>query len=178
MIELFQKYYPGIINRTFILGAPMFFEDVWDEINEAVGNDSSHINNFVISNKTSHTELSNQVKSKHLPKIYGGETKFDLSKGLYNEVGPWSAETELILIGDEENKFEYNDSGDSDEAIDDDIKTAIQGIPSFLGGGMLKKNNTKFMPTDGAQFNLEALGELINQTPNATPMNTYADDED
>lgn len=176
---MFQKYYPSIINRVFILSAPMYFEDVWDELNEAVGEDNSDSKNFIISNKASHPDLTKQVKSKHLPEVYGGESKFDLSKGLYNELGPWSKETELILIGDEENKFEYNDSGDSDEeGIDDDVKTAIQGIPSFPGGGMLKKNNTKFMPNDDAKFNLDALGEMINQTPNATPMNTYADDED
>jgi hypothetical protein len=45
---------------------------------------------------------------------------------------------------------------------------------------MMKKTTTKSKHKDesGAQFNLEAVGELINQTPNATPMNTYADDED
>ena len=32
--------------------------------------------------------------------------------------------------------------------------------------------------TDDGVFNLEELGDMINQTPNATPMNTYADDED
>lgn len=181
VVELFTKYYPSIVHRVFVLNAPMFFDDVWEDMNELVGEDSSDYKQFIISNKNTHPELTSLVAAENLPTVYGGKSKFDLSKGLFNEVGPWSMDTELIWIGQEEFKDEDegDDFGEEDEGIDDDIKTAIQGIPSFPGG-MMKKTTTKSKHKDesGAQFNLEAVGELINQTPNATPMNTYADDED
>jgi hypothetical protein len=55
---------------------------------------------------------------------------------------------------------------------------SIQGIPSFPGGGMIQNKKKLDHKTDDGVFNLEELGDMINQTPNATPMNTYADDED
>lgn len=69
-----------------------------------------------------------------------------------------------------------------DEGIDDydqDLKSAINNIPSFPKGPMMK-HNTKHIGDNSSdiKFNLDALGELINQTPNATPMNTHADEED
>lgn len=180
IVELFTKYYPCIIYKVFVLNAPKSFDAVWEKMNEVIGEDSSNKNNFVISNSGSHPDLQALVDSDKLPEVYGGETKFDLSKGLYNEVGPWSFDTKLIWIGEEENKFQDDDEEDDvDEGVDEDIKTAIQGIPSFLGSGGVKKKDEDDIYKDNDQhFNLEALGELINQTPNATPMNTYADDED
>lgn len=153
----------------------MFFEDLIDDWGIELESD-----NITVTNSGTHENLKNLVENSNLPAVYGGTTEFDLSKGLFNEVGPWSMDTKLIMIGEEENKFNY-DSSDSDPGVDDDIKTAIQGIPSFPGGGVMQKHNTKtsqLKDDSGAQFNMEALGELINQTPNATPMNTYADDED
>ena len=123
-----------------------------------------------------HPELLSAFDEDSLPEVYGGKSKFDLSKGLFNELGPWSMDTELVLIGEEENKF--NEEEEEDEPIDDDIKTAIQGIPSFPGTGMPQNKKPMVVGKSNDVFNMEALGELINQTPNATPMNTYADDED
>lgn len=181
LVELFSKYYPCIIHKIFVMNAPMFFDDIWESFSELVDHDSSDRSNFIISNKNSHADLTATVDSDKLPAVYGGSTKFDLKKGLFNEVGPWSIDTELIWIDEEEQKDEddMDDMDDQDEGIEDDIKTAIQGIPTFLGTGGVKKQQTKVDENTGGEvnFNLEALGELINQTPNATPMNTQADEE-
>lgn len=180
VVELLSKYYPSIIHKIFILNAPLQFDDVWEDMNDLVGEDSSHYKNFIISKNNTHPDLKALIPEDKLPQVYGGKTEFDLSKGLFNEVGPWSMDTKLIWIGEEENKFpDQDDDDDVDEGVDEDIKTAIQGIPSFLGNGGMKKNDEDAMfRNEEGHFNLEALGELINQTPNATPMNTYADDED
>ena len=180
LTELFKNYYPCIIYKIFVMNAPMFFEEIWEDLNEQVGEDSTDYKQFIISSKNTHPELTNLVSSENLPKAYGGTSKFDLERGLFTEVGPWSSCSELIWIG-EDNKFEDADD-DLDEGIDiydQDLKSAIHNIPSFPGGPMMK-HNTKIIGNDSSdiRFNLDALGELINQTPNATPMNTHADDED
>lgn len=157
----------------------MFFEDVLDD---AEIDTSSKTEGSIVccTNSGTHAQLKELVDKDKLPAVYGGRTEFDLSQGLFNEVGPWSQDTKLVMLGEEENKFEYDSSG-SDPGVEDDIKTAIQGIPSFPGSGVMQKQNvipSNVIDDSGAHFNLKELGEMINQTPNATPMNTYADDED
>lgn len=157
----------------------MFFEDVLEDAG-VDSPSSSEEETICTTNSGTHEQLKNLVEKDKLPAVYGGGTEFDLSKGLFNEVGPWSLDTELVMLGEEENKFDYDSSG-SDPGVDDDIKTAIQGIPSFPGSGVMQKQNiipSNVIDDSGAHFNLKELGEMINQTPNATPMNTYADEED
>ena len=49
--DLFRNYYPGIVHRVFILNAPMFFDDIWEDFNDMLGEDSSDYKQFIISNK-------------------------------------------------------------------------------------------------------------------------------
>jgi hypothetical protein len=121
VVELFKKYYPSIIHKVFIVNAPMFFDDVWEDFNDMVQEDSSDYKNFIISNKNTHPELTALVPADHLPEVYGGKSKFDLNKGLFNEVGPWSMSSELIMIGDEELKDD-DDEDDDVDGFDDDGK--------------------------------------------------------
>lgn len=185
LTELFTKYYPAILNRVFVMNSPMFFDDVWEDMNDAVGADSTDYKNFIISANSTHPELTAQVESEKLPQVYGGETEFDLKQGLFNEIGPWSLDHKLTLIGEEENKME-NDFGsddDIDEGLGDfasDLKNAIQGIPSFPSGSIMKTNTKATADSDtmNAEFGVGIAAELSNQTPNATPMNTWVEEDD
>lgn len=96
LTELFKNYYPCIIYKIFVLNAPIAFEEIWEDLNEVVGEDSTDYKQFIISSKNSHPELTKLVSSECLPAVYGGTSKFDLEKGLFTEVGPWSSCCELI----------------------------------------------------------------------------------
>ena len=182
LVDLFKNYYPCIIHKIFIMNTPMFFDDLWIDLNDAVGEDSSDYGNFIISSNNTHPELKELVDEDNLPSVYGGNSRFDLSQGLFNELGPWSFDTKLILIGEEENKFDDDDPGsdDMDEGIGSfgmDLRQAIQNIPSLPSGPMIKQN-TKIDKYGDIQsvFNMGMLEDL-NKTPNATPMNTWVDED-
>lgn len=178
-MELFDTYYGDLLYKLFVLNAPMFFDDLYSSEDQELDD----IQKLRVSSSGVHDELLKLVPSKKLPEIYGGESNFDLTQGLFNEIGPWSNSTKLTLIGEEENKGEdfYDDEDDIDEGIHSfgtDLKSAIQGIPCLASGPMMKSKGTNPNVQDlKAEFNIDAFGELANDTPNATPMNTWVDDE-
>jgi hypothetical protein len=39
------------VHRVFILNAPMFFDDIWEDFNDMLGEDSEDYKQFIVSNK-------------------------------------------------------------------------------------------------------------------------------
>lgn len=65
-----------------------------------------------------------------------------------------------------------------DEGVDFDqeLKSALRGIPNFPGGSIMK-STLKELDENNKKNIYGAFDEVV-QAPSSTPMNTFADDED
>ncbi len=92
----FQRYYPEMLDKCFVLNTPMFFEDYYEaEIKPHLSKKLAQ--KVVITGESFHKELIEKIDSDKLPKLYGGECECDATC-VYSDKGPWA---------DVENKINY-----------------------------------------------------------------------
>ena len=98
VLEL-QRFFPELVQKIYILNAPMFFEGIWEEtLSQSVENDTVKKKIF-ISQTDIHDDLSKEVDQYELPKLYGGMCNCEATC-IYSDKGPW---TEV------ENRINYKD---------------------------------------------------------------------
>lgn len=67
----FQYYYPELLQRCYILNAPMFFEGFYDsEVKSHLS--ANTVQKISITGESSHKDLIENVLPEELPTIYGG----------------------------------------------------------------------------------------------------------
>ena len=96
MLIEYQRYYPEVLFKCYVLNTPMFFEDYFEsEI-------KPHLNpvtaaKVLITGENFHKELLERVDMGKLPRLYGGSCECD-AMCVYSDKGPWA---------DVENKINY-----------------------------------------------------------------------
>ena len=131
----FQRFFPEILYKAFIVNAPMFFEGLWeDELSVTV--DKSTLQKIEITGGEQHPEMAELIHEMDLPDIYGGECSCK-AQCIYSEKGPWS---------EVENFVDYQNPGaafsDSDEDNDDDM-SELQAMSSKALAGIFNNNKGK-----------------------------------
>lgn len=197
------EYYPELIHRTFVLNTPTDFEEVWEEFIDTFEISQSTQSKFHITEKSKSKDLSDLVTDhSNLPKEYGGKAKWD-PRGAFNDKGPWASFNDFMNYGGEENKspeeeeppqeddeFDFQDE-DNETGNFIQLEKAIQSIPAMPG----HKKKNKFQDLSQKENEGLSMGQMdeltsklqgmfqmggdmeIGDTPNATPMNTQADEE-
>jgi hypothetical protein len=67
----FQRYYPEMLDRCFIVNTPIFFEDLYEsEIKPHMS--ARTASKVLITGENTHKELLEKVEQANLPKLYGG----------------------------------------------------------------------------------------------------------
>lgn len=110
----FQRFFPEILYKGFIVNAPMFFQGLWeDELSLTI--DKSTLQKIEITGAECHNEMIKLIDPMDLPEIYGGECNCK-AQCIYSEKGPWS---------EVENFVDYQNPGagmsDSDGYEDEDL---------------------------------------------------------
>ena len=96
MLIEFQRYYPELLARCYILNTPIFFEDFYEsEILPHLSEQTAK--KIFMTGENFHKDLMERVDLSKLPKIYGGSCDCDATC-VYSDKGPWA---------DIENKINY-----------------------------------------------------------------------
>jgi hypothetical protein len=84
----YQRYYPEILSKCYVLNTPMFFEGFWEsEIKPHLSQKTC--SKIVVTGESSHKELQERVDAAELPKIYGGACECEATC-VYSDRGPWA----------------------------------------------------------------------------------------
>jgi len=84
----YQRYYPELLWRCFILNTPMFFEGFYDsEVKPHIS--PSTMNKIVVTGESTHKDLQEMVEAGELPTLYGGQCECEATC-VYSDKGPWA----------------------------------------------------------------------------------------
>ena len=172
-IEQVSMFYPEFLQRAFIVNAPMFFSDVWDDISPFLSKRT--LSKVVISGENSHSDLKEMVTPENLPTIYGGLCKCKATC-VFSDKGPWSPTENYVNYALNEEEFKYEDEEEEEEERGDfeGIRNAVQFIPS------IPSTKNKFSGNDESERLKAQLGMLFGEgteTPSQTPMNTQVEED-
>ena len=129
----FQRFYPCLLYKCFILNTPLFFNSHWE--NEIVPHLSKGtLDKIHITGENSHSTLSEIVEGSKLPKMFGGECDCEATC-VYSDKGPWTdIENKVNFQKPQSTKEteEFKFQEDEDDQIDllkeqmGDLKNAIK----------------------------------------------------
>ena len=67
----FQRYYPEMLDKCYILNTPIFFQDYWEhEIRPKIS--ARTASKVILTGESKHQELLERVEHAKLPSLYGG----------------------------------------------------------------------------------------------------------
>jgi hypothetical protein len=102
----FQRFYPELIDRCFIVNTPIFFEDFYEaELKPYISERTA--TKIIITGENTHKELLEKIDQDKLPKTYGGQCDCEATC-VYSDKGPWA---------DGENKINFQNRQITDMGI-------------------------------------------------------------
>ena len=84
----FQRYYPEILDKCYVVNTPMFFEGLFDsEIKPHLS--AKTVSKIIVTGESTHKDLLEQIDEYELPKQYGGICECEATC-VYSDKGPWA----------------------------------------------------------------------------------------
>ena len=127
-----QRCFPELVEKIYILNAPMFFEGIWDdELSQTIEQGTRC--KIELSSSNTHDDLLEEVDSYDLPSLYGGQCQCEATC-VYSEKGPWTEVENRINYRDPKQALSDEDSDLGNEGIVGFNKKNMSGFSKRFGG--------------------------------------------